>query len=309
MYPKISEKICKTCSNLIFMKRKRDEVKEFCNRKCAAQYVLSKSFEKNCKLCCKKFITIPSHNYDFCSTKCSNGIRSKEYKRNCKRCKKEFILENISYEKRGGGLYCSTECAKRKYEFNETYFQEINSEEKAYWLGFLFADGNIYKTQMTLKLQKSDKEHLESFKKALASEHPIHDVFDSGYEYSSFFIGSKKLVEDLYNLKMTPRKTWTLEFPNIKKSLIRHFIRGYFDGDGCLYVGKRSKSWSIFSASETFITHLQNEISEQNIDLKKYIQGKGFVIKTAKKINIEKLYSYLYEDSTVCLNRKRIKFI
>jgi len=67
------------------------------------------------------------------------------YTRNCARCGTKFVLKNIAYEKMGKGKFCSRECATRKLEFNDRFFDVIDTEQKAYWLGFIFAEGSIKK--------------------------------------------------------------------------------------------------------------------------------------------------------------------
>jgi intein-encoded DNA endonuclease-like protein len=307
-YPKISDKKCKCCGQHIVMKRKRDEVQEFCNRKCASQFILGTKFQKSCKQCGDIFTTIPSHNYEFCSQRCANQSRSITHIRNCERCHKEFVLDNIAYERRGGGRFCSGECATRIYEFDENYFDKINTEEKAYWLGMLLSDGNLYKTQMTIKLQRRDKSHLEKFKLALNSQHPIHDgVSLEGHEFSSFFIGSKKLSKQLIKLGVVPNKTFIIEFPNLKKKFISHFIRGYFDGDGCMYNYEKHHTWSIYSASDQFLNKLLNVMEkETKLDFNKSSDEKS--ISLSKGEGIIALENYLYKNATVFLERKRDKF-
>lgn len=305
-YPKISDKKCKHCGQNIVMKRKRDEVQEFCNRKCASQFTLGKKFQKNCKECGITFATIPSHNYEFCSKKCSNKFRSIEHKRNCKRCGKEFILDNIAYERRGRGQFCSRECGTRIYGFDESYFDQIDTAEKAYWLGMLLSDGNLYKTQMTLKLQKRDKSHIEKFKSALNSEHPIHDGISlEGHEFSSFFIGSKKLAKQLEIIGVIQNKTHVVEFPSLRKDLISHFIRGYFDGDGCMYTHEKYHTWSIYSASSKFIEQLLNNIQ---IETQLHFNNNENSIYLSRGKDIILLEGYLYRDATIFLERKRDKF-
>jgi intein-encoded DNA endonuclease-like protein/endogenous inhibitor of DNA gyrase (YacG/DUF329 family) len=307
-YPKISDKKCKHCGQNIVMKRKRDEAQEFCNRKCASQFVLGTKFEKPCKKCGTIFTTIPSHDYDFCSKRCANQSRSVIHIRNCERCGREFVLDNIAYERRGGGRFCSRECGTRIYEFDETYFEEINTEEKAYWLGILLSDGNLYKTQMTLKLQRRDRSLLEKFKSSLKSQHPIHDgVSSEGNEFSSFFIGSKKLSKQLKRIGVVPQKTYIVEFPIIKKEFISHFIRGYFDGDGCMYVRDKHHTWSIYSSSQKFITQLIENIEHET---KLHFNNPNInSISLSNEKGIIALEQYLYKDATIFLERKRNKFL
>jgi hypothetical protein len=222
----------------------------------------------------------------------------------CETCGSKFILHNISNEnKKGWGKFCSRKCI-RKYHSNEHYFEKIDTPEKAYWLGILFSDGNIYNNYLTLKFMKSDEHHLVKFKNAINSEHPIHQYNTC----SSFSISSETMREHLDKIGMMPNKSLKLEYPNIISTLNRHFIRGIFDGDGCISFMKNTtkyKRWSIFSGSQKFIYKLQEILNnELDINLHIYKQGNGFYIATANKKYLKKLFDYLYNQATVYLERK-----
>ena len=126
-------------------------------------------------------------------------------------------------------------------KFNEHIFDVIDTEEKAYWLGFIFADGYISSrdNSFELSLKGSDIEHLHKFNKFM--EHNKDNVKlgevknkDKTFLRCRWGIANKHLWNTLNNLGCTPRKSLTLQFPNISEELKIPFIRGYFDGDGCL---------------------------------------------------------------------------
>lgn len=126
-------------------------------------------------------------------------------------------------------------------KFNEHIFDVIDTEEKAYWLGFIFADGYISSRDngFELSLKGSDIEHLHKFNKFM--EHNKDNVKlgevknkDKTFLRCRWGIVNKHLWNTLNNLGCTPRKSLTLQFPNISEELEIPFIRGYFDGDGCL---------------------------------------------------------------------------
>ena len=128
-------------------------------------------------------------------------------------------------------------------KFDETVFDSIDTEEKAYWLGFIFADGNISSVSKSGKpiytfelcLQLKDVNHLIKFNKFM--KHEKNNIKTDSYR-CRWSITNKHLWTTLNSYGCTPRKSLTLEFPKLEifkdKSLIRHFIRGYFDGDGCI---------------------------------------------------------------------------
>jgi len=128
---------------------------------------------------------------------------------------------------------------RRRHALNENFFEHIDSEEKAYWVGFLLADGCISELKngnemfaLSLNLAKIDLMHIEKFRKALGSSHKITEVKRDG----SFVcrINSTKLCKDLIKLNITPRKTHTAIPAIVPEHLRRHYFRGLIDGDGCI---------------------------------------------------------------------------
>ena len=135
-------------------------------------------------------------------------------------------------------------------KFDNTVFDVINTEEKAYWLGFLFADGYVAAQNskdsgytIELSLKGSDINHLKKYATFLKC--PIEKVKLSNVKCNGkicsrcrCWVTDKHLWETLNSYGCTPRKSLTLQFPNVNifqsEDLIRHFIRGYFDGDGCI---------------------------------------------------------------------------
>lgn len=124
--------------------------------------------------------------------------------------------------------------------YNENYFEKIDTEDKAYFLGFIFADGCIiydpskYRYKIEIKLHPKDRHILESLIKFIEGEMKIW--YDNNREMCQVSISGKKFVSDLIKLGLTPNKTFNLEYPKISEKLEKHFLRGYFDGDGCIRV-------------------------------------------------------------------------
>lgn len=134
----------------------------------------------------------------------------------------------------------------RKNTVGDTYFDKIDTQEKAYWLGFLWADGSISKTakrasgpnRLRITQKWSEKAHLEKFRDALSSDYEI-DRAKSRSPYgdppAQLDINCRPLCESLKRLGYGTKDV-RIHIPKIPKNLMRHFIRGYFDGDGCLSV-------------------------------------------------------------------------
>ena len=220
----------------------------------------------------------------------------------------------------------------KKYVVNENYFEEIDNEEKSYWLGFLYADGyvrmkNNRSGELKLKLKRSDKNHVELFRNCIGSNHKITDgigkVIVSGRtytsEYSSLSIYNTKLVKDLIKHGCTNKKTFTITFPELREDLIRHFIRGYFDGDGCISDIKPKKyksnekylnkyfTFSIVS-NKIFIKQMLNIFDKMNILCSIQIYDNYDILCSYDKLSILNMKEYIYNKSNIYLNRKKCIF-
>lgn len=127
------------------------------------------------------------------------------------------------------------------YSVNHDYFSAIDTEERAYWLGFMYADGYVTKRNVVgLSLAIKDLQHLERFKLALQAMHPIRQYTSSGYkegQYCRLAFPSDKMTNDLERLGCVKQKTLILQFPSeqqVPPKFMKDFIRGYLDGDGCI---------------------------------------------------------------------------
>ena len=202
-------------------------------------------------------------------------------------------------------------------DLNENVFDSIDTEEKAYWLGFLFADGNISNKNnyIRINLSKKDKKHLEKLKMFLNYERDVLDYeTKQGYNISRMSVSNKHLWNKLNELGCTPNKSLTLKFPkcvfNEKQELIRHFLRGYFDGDGCLsFRDKEHKRPTIYLLGTVdFLREMETLIPFKplkNIYLK-HKNKNNFITGVWSKEGktAYEFAKYLYENSTIFLDRK-----
>jgi len=220
-----------------------------------------------------------------------------------------------------------------KYNYNKDYFAVINNEEKAYWLGFLYADGCInryYKNDklkamnLELSLCKNDYNHLEKFLLALESNVPIHkkNVTYQNKQYEEYRIEvcCTKMCYDLINLGCTPQKTFNISFPTeeiVPKIYIRDWLRGFFDGDGCIstYVIDGSNHIvTFFCGIETMMNEVADFLNHEKIIRKKLHiyhdkRSKCCEIRIYGKDTNKEFLDYLYKDSTIYLDRKYNKYI
>ena len=128
---------------------------------------------------------------------------------------------------------------KRVNNFNDDYFETIDTEDKAYFLGLLFADGNVYtaRNRIQITLANEDAYILKAFADCIGY---TGKMYIDREKYSKLILPSKKMCADLTRLGCTPNKSLTLQFPTeVPDELMHHFIRGYFDGDGHISKDKR----------------------------------------------------------------------
>lgn len=202
-------------------------------------------------------------------------------------------------------------------------FKDINSEEKAYWLGFLYADGYISLNDNTieLSLQGLDIEHLYKFKSFIKTTNLPTLNISKKYNRCRISISNKQLKDDLITLGCPPQKSLILKFPEfIDNNFIIPFIRGYFDGDGSLtyqYTNrKKDKSKVTISTSIVgtleFITKLKEILQKFDIEGSIYIDRKKYTNTYNlyfSKNNSVKLVNLLYTNASIFLNRKYERYL
>jgi hypothetical protein len=205
-------------------------------------------------------------------------------------------------------------------KFNSKKFDSIDTEEKSYWLGFLFADGYISNKEFVvgLGLQASDVVHLHKFNRFMECEYNYvtycfkktnNKIYDA-YKWS---IRNENLWNTLNNYGCIPNKSLVLKFPSttIFKdiSLIKHFIRGYWDGDGCISLTTKSNSINVLG-TEQFLNELKSYIPYlKNKKLYQRNKDKNTFILQTTGINAEETIRFLYQDATVYLDRKYKKYL
>lgn len=207
--------------------------------------------------------------------------------------------------------------SSRVKNINENYFDNIDTEFKAYILGFLIADGCVLDSTNTLSFQlKSDDSYiLELFDSEIGGT-GVCNFMKRGHSFVTY--GSKKLCNSLSKYGVVPRKTGIEYIPKneIEQKFIRHLIRGFFDGDGTVFLRTdKSKKFNTrlefgFSGNNQILNQVKDIlINDIHISDNKIIPRKGVCQLNFSKFNdIVNFYHYIYDDSTICLRRKRDKF-
>lgn len=215
--------------------------------------------------------------------------------------------------RKAGLKMASMSDAKRKYSLNKYYFDDIDTEEKAYFLGLLYADGynNEKSKNIVLTLLEKDKDIIIKLNKALESDRPIKTrQIKTGSMVSTLSIVSDYMSESLVKKGCMQAKTFKIEYPNwLSEELHRHFIRGYFDGDGCVSGG----TFSIWG-TEVFLKAVQRQLMD-NLSLSetKFIKRHKnrltniTSLRYTGYINLGAIYEWFYAGSSVFLKRKKKK--
>lgn len=185
-------------------------------------------------------------------------------------------------------------------------FETIDTEEKAYWLGFLYADGYVSKyNQVEVALSLEDEEHLHKLKKFINTN---TNVFKDDHRARLLFC-SQQMANDLAKLGCINNKSLVLTFPTkeqVPDELLRHFLRGYVDGDGCLCCTEKTRQFSITSTKEFFDGMLQRTGWDAN-KCNYYSSGKAVSWRSHQDVMPQYLH-YLYDNSNIYLNRKYEKY-
>lgn len=162
---------------------------------------------------------------------------------------KEFGVQYYSIKRLLHTKNIKTEGYKHNYPRIENIFTDIDSREKAYWLGVMYADGSVEKKNNGFYLGMSDLDHIEKFKQFLGAknhniiiEHPDPNKNKLTRDYYILSVRDKQMHDDLIKWGCLPDKSHlSLHIPPIKKDYIWDFIRGYFDGDGGFYYAHNKK--------------------------------------------------------------------
>lgn len=228
----------------------------------------------------------------------------------------------INYLLEKHGIQKSVSQAKRKYSLNEDYFDEIDTPNKAYILGFLYADGynNRINNTVVLSLNREDREILEKISKEVGSTKPLFEsnyTPDDGVERHMLILAmaSKHMCESVEKWGLTQNKTFTITFPNfLEDELIPHFIRGYFDGDGCAcstFDKGRPRFQITLMSSTQFCNGLIDYLETQNIHfhinqpLRKSEKNK--IVRSGNNKELPKFINLIYKDADLYLERKKNK--
>jgi len=211
---------------------------------------------------------------------------------------------------------------------NQDFFK-IWTANMAYVLGFFAADGNMLHTKRGgyyISFHITDRIVLQKMRTAMGSTHKIAVRQDKRPNYKTGYrlqIGSREMYADLLGLGFTPNKSKTLRMPAVPREHFGDFVRGYFDGDGCVYFKKlkvtdRKKEKWIFSSrftagSRTFLDPLLGELHAHGVNggfiVKKKVSGFELVLSHRDSLALYRLMYDTMAATSIYLPRKRNKFL
>jgi hypothetical protein len=202
----------------------------------------------------------------------------------------------------------------KKFGIDEEFF-DTWSKNMAYVLGYIYADGNLiddaYMRGKYISIASTDRDSIDRIRKWLQSEHTVlqkKSPFSGGKICFVLRIGSHKMYNSLFKLGLHPNKSLTTKFPAIPSKYLSDFIRGYFDGDGCIYFEKRNgqNGTKIIKRIRTIFTSGSKEFIEKMDDAFKRIgveSGKIYLSKRAYQsvyntIDSVQLFKLMYKDTS-----------
>lgn len=212
----------------------------------------------------------------------------------------------------------------RKYKLDESFFDDINTPNKAYIMGFLHSDGsnNMNKSTISISLQEEDKDILEQIRTEIKSEKPLESLdysnkHDFGYTHKNQYrliMFSKHMCKELNNKGITPNKSLTIGFPHwLDNELLPHYIRGVYDGDGSVYRAYRNDNnlpiTVTITATKSFCEDLKDICKEKlNISAGIYDaschNGITKVFTLSGRNIAKKFLDWIYQDADLFLQRK-----
>ncbi len=206
----------------------------------------------------------------------------------------------------------------RKYVVDETFFDTIDTEAKAYWLGFLTADGTIGYDHIILALQEKDISHLHKLTTSLGSNHPVitreNKLKGIIYCYGQVHIGSKRLATALKHLGVGERKSFTVRpCEHVTEALLHHYWRGVFDGDGFITLTRSRKVGSIIWL--TGLVGNKEMVTGFESFMQRFVKAEAiikphhriFMIRYGGVALPQTILRVLYQDATIFLTRKHAR--
>jgi hypothetical protein len=207
--------------------------------------------------------------------------------------------------------------ASRVYQIEDDFFDEIDTEEKAYFFGMLMADGTnrTQKNEIDLRLQENDQDILLKLRNLIFKEErpllPVPYENPKHKDQLRLLICNKHISEQLSLLGCVRNKTHRVTYPHwLDPKLDSHFIRGYFDGDGSIFTAKRSIFQVVFTivGTQAFCEAIQRKFAEIGIESRVDKSRTTYAVTVTNRKRVFPLMAWLYKDSKIYMERKFLKY-
>lgn len=207
--------------------------------------------------------------------------------------------------------------------FDYFYFDNIDTEDKAYTLGFIYADGHVGDKEVKIAIKSSDIDILNKIKSSMNGSFNIGISISSNSfgvcEVARLSFSNSHTIHRLREIGIKNNKTIDCDFPTLDNSLIKHFIRGYMDGDGSFSKYRSCDGYNRYSFSfvgtESFLDGLRTKIIENGFNVSTESSKRFpttnccYSIKGSGKKNTISFLDWIYSDSNIYLDRKYDKYL
>ena len=230
-------------------------------------------------------------------------------KKTCTELRKKFKIGEDAFLRIAHEIMGPDFNFRRKSYLDVNYFQNIDTPEKAYWLGFIAADGYINGNELSIQLQAQDKSHLEKFSKAVKGNftlRKIQGVNNFGAEYFHYRIGVRcnEFVRDLKIQNIIENKSLILLPPKLTNNLIPYWIIGLIDGDGNI-ANNRDKIRIRITSTEQVLQFIKNFLKSNNAISKEHRCENTYRLSLENQISEDFLKKYNYINLPFALERKK----
>ena len=210
---------------------------------------------------------------------------------------------------------------KRKYTVDESFFEIIDTQEKAYIMGWFYSDGSNSVSPNIAKIDVAEDsvDILIKIREVIGSNARIIPMKNSANSYAGenaqmlyrLGIYNKKVSKQIAALGICGNVTYTRTWPEwLSEDLEPHFIRGLIDGDGCISISKKKGFLIGYWGTAMMCDGLSKVLTKVGVDHKHKIDKKGHhFIRITKQSDCLKFADYIYKDSTIYLNRKHDKYL
>lgn len=218
----------------------------------------------------------------------------------CLRCNNELLKNQ---EKRGFKFCCKGCAISFRQSFHDPDIFCLSENILYYIVGFIWSDGNLSASYDKITISNNDNEIINKIKPLFCDVR--RKIYFCGKNAS--IINTNKInISKLMNLGLVPNKSYIINYPPISENGNSHFIRGIFDGDGCVYVssvhkGKKYLNVSITSGSYLLLQGIQEVLKNQDIASNIYkdsrINCNTYYLKIIKQESVRKFYYFIYKDN------------